>query len=69
MTLQVQTRLSTTTGKPVGRWRDFYTASDMRDAYWACTHLMPSVVVRIKEGQTLKIIARVCDLPPIKEKP
>lgn len=49
--LTIQARFTDTTGKGVGRWRNYYKAEDMREALWCITHLVPKCQIRVKNGK------------------
>lgn len=56
--LTVQARFTDTSGRGVGRWRNYYRAEDMRGARWAARHLVPSAQVRVMHGRTVVVSPR-----------
>lgn len=51
--MKVQARFTTTTGKGIGQWRNYYDAEDLKEAKWAASHLVSKAQIRVMDGKTV----------------
>jgi hypothetical protein len=56
--MTVQARFTDTTGKGVGRWRNYYRAEDLGEAKRCARHLVPSAQIRVMDGRTVVVTPR-----------